>query len=393
MSRLAPAGSVLHNPDMGPLSRLLLLTAALGLAACTGDPELYDPAGMAPSIPDVITALEAGDPEGALALIEVHRVSGTAPEGVGHFEGLALMDAGRSADAAEVLEREIEARPGNGMAHLILAEALLDLGRLDEAVPRLESAHRFLPALPYTDLVTARVAMAQNDDRTAAEAFTRYLAADRTSPRAAEAHHGLGQLARGAGHPDVADRHDELSGLIERAHQVLNSQRQRLARDPQDATAALGVGMVYLSLHNDVAPSGELLDRAASAFQACVASDPENVRALFNLGFIAMVRGQDDRALAWWQRTLDVQPDHVGALLNSGSLAAQQGNAELAVNRLETALSHAESSSDRFRAHQELEAILRDMGLAERAEVHRLAAEELLPASGSGGGGAGHDHR
>jgi tetratricopeptide (TPR) repeat protein len=377
---------------MSTLSRPLLLTAALGLAACSGDPTPYDPTALAPSIPDVITALEAGDPEGALALIEVHRVSGTAPEGVGHYEGMALMDAGRSADAVEILDRELRVRPGNGLAHLILAEALLDLGRLDQALPHLESAYRFLPALPYTDLVTARVAMAQNDDRTAAEAFTRYLAADRTSPRAAEAHHGLGQLARAAGHPQVADGHDELSGLIERAHQVLNAQRQRLAKDPQDATAALGVGMVYLSLHNDVVAEPELLDRAASAFLACLASDPGNVRALFNLGFIAMAQDRGVQALAWWQRTLDEEPDHVGALLNSGSLAAQLGDPELAVERLETALSHAQTESERLRGHQELEAVLRGMGLAERAEAHRLAAQELLPAGGSSGGGSGHDH-
>ncbi|RKY22381.1 MAG: hypothetical protein DRQ55_01090 [Planctomycetota bacterium] len=372
-------------PTAPPLAIVLSLALSLGLSSCGPDRSPYDPSVLAASIPDVVAALEAGDAEGALALIEVHRVSGTAPEGIWHYEGVALMDAGRSADALETLGHELGARPGNGQAQLIMAEALLDLGRAQQALPHLERARALLPSLPYVELVSARVALAREDDRGAAAGFTGYLKHDAWSPRAAEAHHGLAQLARAAGTLGVADRHEALSAQIERAQQVLNAQRQRLALDPSDSTAALGVGMVYLSLHNEVVSDPRLLSRAAEAFAACLESDPDNLRALYNLGFVAMVQGRTQQAAMLWKRTVALDPEHAGALLNGGLLAAREHDLAPALELLERALTHSEDPGEAVRAHRALEQVLREMGQEKRAEIHAQAARDLAPAAADPG--------
>lgn len=363
-----------------PTLPLVIAALIASLSACGRPAEPYDPHSLAGQIPDVVEALANGDPESALALIAERRRLGTAPEGIDHFEGVALADAGRPADAAEVLTREVEARPGNGLASLLLAEALAELGRLELARPHLEEARRLLKDTPYVELVAARLALAADDDAAASRAYAAYLASDRTSARAAEAHHGLAQLARAAGQIEAAEAHEERSAHLERVHQYLNAYQQRLADDPDDSDAALGVGMTYLDLYQHVSGEPRFLLDAEQAFRACLVGDPTNVRALYNLGFVALAGGRAEEAQSAWSQAISLQPEHVGSLLNSGTLAARTGELDLAAKRLEQALEYTRSAEDSLRAHVELARVLERMGLADRAAEHFAAAAEIDPS-------------
>lgn len=356
-----------------------LLPSLLLLASCGGAPEPYDPGVLHPTLPDVIDALSQGDPEGALALIAERRRLGTAPPGIEHFEGLALADAGRPEEAARAFERELETHPGNGFAHLLLSEACSELGRRDAAESHLAQARKLLGPLPYLELVAARVALAGDHDERAAAAFSAYLSTDRTSPRAAEAHHGLAQLARVAGERAAADAHEARSARIEKAHQYLTSYRQRLAADPSDAEAALGVGMVFLDLYRHVSPEADLLVQAEDALAATTALEPGNLRAHFNLGFTALARGRPADAQAHWSRALEIDAQHPGSLLNLGTLASREDRLDQAADLLSRALSVAESLDDRLRGNLELADVLDRLGQPAGAVAAYEAALALAP--------------
>lgn len=321
----------MHRPWPAKLERLrthaVLWVAALLTAGC-GDPlppTLHDAAPSFEALPDVVAALAAGEPVSALARIDEHRARGTAPPGVEHLEGLALMQTGRLDDAETVLSRELVAHPGNAEARWLRAECLLDLGRLDDAAAELDLARRLIPDGPQGFLLGGRLHLGRGDDERAAAAFEAYLAVDRTGLRAIEAHHSLAQIARNAGQLDLATSQQAAAAKLSQAHETLAVQRLRLGEDPRDPQAALAVGMVYLDLFREVAAEPGLLAQAEAALNACLETDPDNPRALFNLGFVALVQGRTGLARARWQATLALDPEHVGATENLRRLEREAG--------------------------------------------------------------------
>lgn len=353
-----------------------ILLPLLALACSEAPAPPYDPSPVGEQLPQVVAALQAGQPDQALARLDALEAP---PEGHQHFRAVALMDAGRPAEALPVLEAELAARPGNGAARLMLAEALLALGRVDEAPPHLEEAARLMPESPYRQLVAGRVALARDDDAGARAAFEAYLRFDPVSVRAAEAHHALGQLATRAGDPQRATAHAERSAHLEQTQQYLNAFRQRLAEDPEDAEAILGVGMVYLDLVETLGPAPELLGQAEAAFKRHVQLVPGAVRAWFNLGYLATLRGDDELAFALYERTLELDPDHVGARLNAGTRALQLGQLERAGTWLTGALELADDDGERVRARLQLGLLAQARGQAREAAEQFRAGLALVP--------------
>lgn len=355
------------------LAVFALLSGGCGEAPVTA----YDPAEAGRQFPEILASLSAGDPEAALAalaqLTEQSAPNGL-PSGMDHYQAVAHLDAGQPAEALVALERELAAHPGNGAAHLLMAEALLDMGRVAEAPAHLAQAERLLADIPYLSLVSGRVALALNDDPGAQMHLTAYVAQDPLSPRAAEAHHGLSQIARRQGDLELAEVERERSAYLEKVNQFLNAYRNRLIESPGDSEAALGVGMTYLDLYQHYLPDNQLLELAEGAFLAVLRGDPENARALFNLGFIATVTARSELAHQRYAQTLASDPSHVGALLNDGALSLREGDLDRATEQLLRGLDAAQNRGDQVRARLELGRLEEARNRPSEAVLHYRAA-------------------
>ncbi|MCB9897567.1 MAG: tetratricopeptide repeat protein [Planctomycetes bacterium] len=365
-----------------PSSPIALLLA-LALCAC-GDErpvETFDPGPVEAAIPEVVSALADGRPDQALELIAARRRQPDPPEGLDLFEGMALIDAGRPAEAEAALARELDARPGNGQAHMLLAEQLIVAGRLDEARAHLEQAGAHGADPVYLALLRGRLALDTDDDETAKRAFRDFLQGDRYSARAAEAHHALAQIAEREGDQDSAASHRRTSEHLEQVAQFLNLYRERLEADPADVDATLGVGMIYLDLFVNMGGEAQMSKQAAAAFRAVLGRDPQNVKALFNLGFLRSIEGRFEEAEHDWERVIAIDPGHSGSLLNLGRLALRNGAQSAAEGRFREALDGADDDDERSQAHLELATLLEQQGRLAEALEHFEAALTLRPGA------------
>jgi tetratricopeptide (TPR) repeat protein len=218
-------------------------------------------------------------------------------------------------------------RPDDSFAHVGLGNALVDLGRYEEAETAYREAIRTDP-----DHATAHnnlgVALAYLDRY--AEAETAYREAIRTDPDHATAHYGLGNalinLDRYAEaetayreairiNPDYATAHYELGNALfdlDRYAEAETAYREAIRINPDYATAHNGLGNALIDL-----------DRYAEAETACreaIRIDPDYVQARNNLGTILAALGHYDDAKAEFEEALRLDPDHAKAHRSLGTL-------------------------------------------------------------------------
>jgi tetratricopeptide (TPR) repeat protein len=91
--------------------------------------------------------------------------------------------------------------------------------------------------------------------------------------------------------------------------------RARLAQDPNDVAAMLGLAHVHLDRQE--------VDAAESVYRQVLARDAKNVEAITHLGSVLLARGQTEAALAKYNEALGLQPDYVHALWDKGNLQQQ----------------------------------------------------------------------
>jgi tetratricopeptide (TPR) repeat protein len=367
---------------MRRLSLILLI-----LFACSDAPPpavAWDPTSVEEQLPAVIAALRAGDADGALAELGRLETAGTLPEGAQHYRALALADAGRSADALKAFELELEQHPGNGHAHALLSELLIEAGRLQEADEHLVDAREFAPDHPMPKLLSGRLSLLLDEDEQAQRFFRDFLLQDPYGPQAVEAHTGLAQIAarRGGESDPDAQRHARTADELRNAHQYLGSYRERLRVDPQDIEAADGVARVCLSLYQGLGSDARLLVEAERALSHILSIDPVNARALYNLGFVRIEQRRFDDALEVTVRSLDADPGFSPARLNYAKLLELRGEHDQAVAEYETVIATTDSTSHRARAHYQLILLfngMQDIQQRARAIPHAKAFIVLEP--------------
>lgn len=115
--------------------------------------------------------------------------------------GVALLRAGKPAEAAAQLREALRLRPDFPEAHAGLGDALLEQGDLDAAAASYREALRLRPTLADAAFDLGRVALRRRDWAGAIEAFG---AAARLDPRNPLAHHNLAYALTAAGRTDEA---------------------------------------------------------------------------------------------------------------------------------------------------------------------------------------------
>jgi tetratricopeptide (TPR) repeat protein len=301
------------------------------------------------------TALaELGRVDEAIAAGE--RAVSSAPDRATAHNNLAISytEAGRISEAREAAAQAVRLRPDFAEAHNSLGNALFAAGRLDDALASYDRAVELLPA--YVEALVNRGLLLGAQERLdeAATAFTRAL---RHDAQAVGAHVGLGRARLGQG--DVAAaivsfrRAVSVDGTRDVPHEWLTRSLLQAGRGG-DARQALAVGLAaapespgLLNLSAQLAATEQRFDEAIGllrralaalplAHESTVAADelhstlanlliltnriepgrshlrqalalnPDNVRALNDLGLVYEHDGRLPRALEQYQRAVQL---------------------------------------------------------------------------------------
>nr|WP_245215692.1 tetratricopeptide repeat protein [Pararoseomonas baculiformis] len=223
-----------------------------------------------------------------------------------------LLTAKGDPAAAEPLYREVLARePGRTGARHALGNALLLLGRLDDARSELQAASEADPRNPLPVHLLGVVEARRGDRAAALAAMTRALEIE---PRFAEAHATRGSLLVAEGQMEAA----------------LAAYRSALEARPGFVPALLGAGMIQQSL-------GRVAE-AERVFRDVLQHDANSVVALNNLAWIAAESRRNlSEAEEWARRAASLAPASAEVRSTLGWVHRARGDLRKAVEALEAA--------------------------------------------------------
>ncbi|HWM85546.1 MAG TPA: dynamin family protein, partial [Kofleriaceae bacterium] len=235
------------------------------------------------------------------------------------------LEAGRAAEAAELLADLSVARPEHAGAHYLHGAALLDLGRVDEASAAFDRAIERAGDLPEAYLGRGETRLRHNQPTEAIADFRRAQA------RAGGERSILAAAYRGAG---MAHR---LAGDVDKAIREL---RKSVAESPSDPAALAALGDALCA-----DPDGSRAEARRHLRRAADAADAP-VLTWLALGWLDLAEGDATAARAWYERAASaararpekpVPPDSDSSLADA---LAGLGDAELALGDPPAAAAH-----------------------------------------------------
>jgi Flp pilus assembly protein TadD len=210
-------------------------------------------------------------------------------------------------DAAVKLARElVAARPSMALGHSLLAQALLESGKTQQALDVMLNARK---------LGNTSSAMLRQLGLTLSEVGRAKEALDILAPMAASG--------------DVASRNAYALALSEagRQKEAIETLQGILKDEPDDPKAWEQVGLVELRLGH--------WEQARDHSRRALELNRRLPLAWNNLGVALYQLGKKAEALEAWQTAVDLQPDLWDALWNLGTKAAEQGRLDQARKALE----------------------------------------------------------
>jgi Flp pilus assembly protein TadD len=238
----------------------------------------------------------------------------------------------------------------NRLARVLLASALVEQGRLDEAERRYAEALRLKPEDPFALTGMGTVLLRRGEFGAAAELFS---AALRSDPNFVLAHHGLGAALL-----FVPDRLDDA---------LLHSDRA-LRTGPEDPRTHVNLGMGYER-------KGDL-DRAVNHYRAALRLGLVEAELHRSLARVLVQQGRLDEGVAQYREALRLEPA-------DGATARRLGVALARAGRLPEALPHLREAArlrpDQTGAHYDLAVALDQLGQDGEAEAEYREALRLDP--------------
>ena len=253
--------------------------------------------------------------------------------------GVAACQRGEFEQGIECISKAIQTSPKNAYFHNNLANALLFLGRGDEASASYAAALDIDPKLAEAHYNTGNILKDQDRPEEAAQRYERALA---INPEYAEARSNLGNVLKEIGHleeavdcyetilaarPDLAEVHFNLGNtLIDlgRSANATDCYQKALAINPNYAEAHANMG-------NACMEQG-LLDDDADCYQKGLAITPDNVEALNNLGAVRKEQDRWDDAIACFRKALESDLNYLETLHNLGAVYGDLGHIEKAAD-------------------------------------------------------------
>jgi tetratricopeptide (TPR) repeat protein len=279
--------------------------------------------------------------------------------------------------------RALECNPANFVAQNNLGSALLQQGKIDEAIAHLRLGVQIKPGFSkaLNNLGYALIKKGNADD--AIVYLERALKAD---PDDVEAQHNLGRAFLEKGLPDraivhfqkalnldshYADVHNHLGTAYVQCGKTAEAIRQfqeALILDPEYVEARNNLGCA-LTLEGK-------LDQAIMQLQKALATDPSNVGAHNNLGNALFQKGKINEAVTEFQKTIQIKPDHAEAHYNLGNAFSRIGKLDAAIFNFSEALRINHNDPE---AHNNLANALSQEGKEAEAIDHYRKALEIRP--------------
>lgn len=223
--------------------------------------------------------------------------------------GYQMLCNNEPTNALRYFEKGLVLAPENPILLNNLGNALVQLGRLDEAIDAYNRAIVADPAYPRPYGNLALVYQLADDAEAAMQYYQRYLA---LVPDDGEAHHNLGLLYMDAG------RDEEAGAAFEAA-------ARHLVPDTAERATNLGVGAFF---RRD-------LDTAFSLFEKALSLDTSFVPARYHLGVTHLCQGRCAEAIEALEAVLDAAADYPQAAVNLAVAYNTDGQADKAIALLE----------------------------------------------------------
>ncbi len=244
----------------------------------------------------------------------------------------ALLDAGRVDEAVSSYQRALDLNPSHAGAQLQIGRVLRQNGRHHEAAEHLRAALTIDPRNHDALLELGRCLAARCHIDEAIDCFRQALRLEPNSTAALEA---MGNVyledhcyddaetsfaMAVALEPRRAESHFQLARALDaqgRTAEAATSLEQAVALDPRAGGPLLRLALVRRA-------QGKL-DAAAGLLRRAAAATPNDAGVFNSLGVVHRERGQSSDALQAFDRALQLSPDHADAHLNRGLTLLQAG--------------------------------------------------------------------
>jgi tetratricopeptide (TPR) repeat protein len=247
--------------------------------------------------------------------------------------------------ALTIWQDTVEKRPSNPRARNDLGLALVQLGKVQEAIGQYEQALRI--KADYADAHN-NLGLALREQGGLQEAIGHYEQALQINPNSAQAHNNLGlalvqlgRLQEAISHyeqalrikPDLAEPHYNLGVALQGAGQLQEAigqyaQALRIKPDYADAHNDLGVAL---------ARTGHVQE-AIEHWEQALRIKPDYADAHNNLGIAQFRLGRVQEAIGQYKQALRIKPDYADAHYNLGNALIQAGRVQEAIGHYEQAL-------------------------------------------------------
>jgi tetratricopeptide (TPR) repeat protein len=228
----------------------------------------------------------------------------------------ALVQQGRGKDALSWLDLVAKDLDKVAIYQGTRANALLLVGRLDDAARAAEMAQRLAPQSPQPYLVLGQIRTQQGQTKAARDLFLKAAELDAGS---APAHLALGRLH--AAEKDMTAALKEFDAAVEAdprslaavrtkaAALVQQNQTKEAVRFLESAVAREPKNASFHSLLGTVRARDKQADKAAAAFRKAIELDPRAVDPRLGLARLAILQGNDKEAVAQLQAGVKERPD------------------------------------------------------------------------------------
>jgi protein O-GlcNAc transferase len=281
-----------------------------------------------------------------------------------HFLGLLCFQAGRPAEALELLDKAVALQTDVPELYATQARVLAAVGRADDAIAAWQKALDLQPDDPAGQSALGGLLWRQGRKEQAIAAFR---AAVKLKPDDHASWSNLGSL------------------LMERnqLEEAVAACRRSVELQPDVAEAWINLGIV-LRAHDKG-------DQAAEAYRRAIAIRPGFVEAYCNLTIVLCELKLFDVAFEVASSAVKMQPDHAPAHNNLGIVLKEFGKTEAAMNAYWRAI---ELNPKLAEAYNNLGLLLRELGRPEESVVaynKALAIDPGFADAWSGLGNAHHD--
>lgn len=263
--------------------------------------------------------------------------------------GNALLDSGKINEAIVHLQKALQIMPNHAEAHYNMGNALFRKGDVSGAIVQYREALQAKPNDEKTHY-NLGIALLQQGDIT--EAINEFQAALQIMPDDIVVLNNLANAEFQKG--DIS--------------QAVTDYRRALQIAPNDAEVNYNYGVALAQTHD--------LAGAIAGFEKSLRVRPGNLPAMNNLGNVLFLKGDLDAAIDEFQRVLQIKSDDANARYGLGFAMLQQGNLDGAITNFQETLRIKPNWAE---AHYNLGNALIGKGETEEAMAHYEKAIEIEP--------------